>query len=97
MIKVKNIRCHVGAQIGAEVLTSLDEEKHRCKLYMTNTGVFVIGYAKGGKVSDPTFIPHSTIASITLGNAAFEEIIGKTETREDEPTKRGPGRPAKNG
>ena len=73
-MKVTNMRCHVGAQIGAEVFTSLDSTVHGADMRMTPQGVFVTGEIKGTKIQ-PHFIPHSTIASIRLDPASYEESI----------------------
>lgn len=88
-MKALNIRCHVGAQIGAQVYTSLDAKIHGCTLEMTDTGVIVTGTI-GGRPIDPHFIPMSTIASIRLG---AEDFTG-AEVTHLEP-KRKAGRPPK--
>lgn len=79
MIKVTNIRCHVGAQIGAQVYNSLDAKKDRVEMHMTSVGVFVTG----GMCKQPYFIPHGTIASVALDTDSFCEFMQKEEPKEE--------------
>ena len=81
MIKATNVRCHVGAQIGAQVFTSLDSAKDGFDMTMTKEGVFLIT-----KAGMPFFIPHGTIASIALDKESFASAMATAD-------KRGPGRP----
>jgi len=61
MIKAMNVRCHVGAQIGAQVYTSLDTKKDGFEMEMNNFGVFVTT-----KNKEIYFVPHGTVASVKL-------------------------------
>lgn len=97
-MKVLNIRCHVGAQLSAEVFTSLDSEIHGCDMEMNQFGVFVSGKLKG-KPMKPHFIPHSTIASVRLCPESFAEYRYGTLKQEHAdaqlPAKNKGGRPPK--
>ncbi len=80
MIKATNVRCHVGAQIGAQVYTSLDSKKDGFEMEMNNFGVFVTT-----KTKDIYFVPHGTVASVKLCADSFQAA--------QQEVKRGPGRP----
>jgi hypothetical protein len=82
MIKCLNVRCHVGAQIGAKVLTSIDAKKDGYAMSMTKEGVFLTT-----PEGEPYFIPHGTIASIRLCKEGYAAAMGQA----DVPRK--PGRP----
>lgn len=69
-MKVLNIRCHVGAQIGAQVYTSIDHKVNGCDMEMNQFGVFLTGMINGKKI-EPHFIPHSTIASIKIDPTSY--------------------------
>ncbi len=89
-MKVSNIRCHVGAQIGAKVYTSLDSKVNKCQMTYSKEGVFILGSIDGIKIA-PHLIPLSTIASIRFDQEEFDQnLLEQTK----EPAKK-PGRPAK--
>lgn len=84
-MKAINVRCHVGAQIGAQVFTSLDSNTHGCQLEMTKEGVFVTGSINGKNI-DPYFIPHGTIASVRIDPKSFAEaMFARVETKQLSP------------
>lgn len=70
-MKALNVRCHVGAQIGAQVLTSLDSIKDKFDMDMTKEGVFIT--TKNGEYY---FVPHGTIASVKLDPEAKKATKG---------------------
>lgn len=80
MIKALNVRCHVGAQIGAQVFTSLDSAKEGFHMEMNNYGVFVTTKAK-----EIYFVPFGTVASVKIDCESYLAAQGEE--------KRGPGRP----
>jgi hypothetical protein len=91
-MKVTNIRCHVGAQIGAKVYTSIDAKVNGTTMFMTKEGVFLHGTIDNKAIS-PHFIPHSTIASIRIEQSDFDNQFmphaAKMESVEEAPKKRG--------
>lgn len=76
MLKVLNVKCHVGAYIRGQVFTTLDSEKNKLEMFMNNVGVFV----KKDK-ANPVFIPHSTICSIEIDHDSFQEFVGEQEKK----------------
>lgn len=66
-MKVLNARSHVGAQIGAKVLTSLDDKKNNLEMEADDRGVWVVDRAglehPDYKCKVGFFIPHSTFCS----------------------------------
>lgn len=87
-MKVTNIRCHVGAQIGAKVYTSIDAKVNGTTMFMTKEGVFLHGTIDSKAIS-PHFIPHSTIASIRIEQSDFDNQFAQNETVAEAPKKRG--------
>lgn len=93
-MKVLNIRCHVGAQIGAQVFTSIDTKSQGYDLEFTNDfggGVFVTGKGPNGKTINPTFIPCSTIAAVSIDPTDYHQYSQEEFVMEI--PKKKPGRP----
>jgi hypothetical protein len=65
-IKVLNLRCHVGSQIGNGA-QSFDSAKGY-DMEMVSNGVFI----ESTKLPNPHFIPFGTIASVTLDKKSYE-------------------------
>lgn len=89
MLTVKSIRSHIGIQIGAQVLTTLDAEKHNFEMQMNQAGVFV--YCR--KTKTQHFVPHTTISACHINRAEFLEAFKETPTQTQTEPKR--GRPKK--
>lgn len=60
--KVQRARFHIGVQIGAEVITGIDEVRQKVGMELTNAGLYV---KVGGNWPDK-FVPFSNITEITF-------------------------------
>lgn len=62
--KVLQIRCHIGVQIGAQVVTSIDSLRDRAEMSLNPAGVLIRSH-KGSREAQ-YIIPYSNLHSIKL-------------------------------
>jgi hypothetical protein len=61
---VKNLRCHVGTQVGPHIVTSLDSDKDKAVMEITPVGVLVHRSSKN--LDRPVVICFSSIGTMEL-------------------------------
>lgn len=71
MIKVKSIRCHVGAQIGAQVFSSVHEDKQKAEMY-----VAVVGVSIDMNLPEIAVVPWPTISSFHITRETYNTLKG---------------------
>jgi len=60
-IDVSHMRFHVGVQVGGNVMTSMDREKHKAEMELMPMGVHVLIEAQGTKQVKELIVPYSNI------------------------------------
>jgi hypothetical protein len=85
-MKVYNLRAHVGVQIGARVLTSIDAEKDKFEMEHANGGVWIYEQKAGEKFG--YFVPDGTYCSAKVALEDCKRVMDESRSE-----KRAPGRP----